>query len=83
MKAYIVSPGDSSVGIPTLRYCAEIPDFDETDDEPDMRNISRRALAEAYLIMLNEPVTVHFDDECPDCTKPINLCRCEPEEERN
>ena len=66
VNVFIDIQGDPGSGIPSLQDTIEIRwDLDELPDERDrVRDIIARAWIELYD---DRGVSVHFEDECPDC----------------
>lgn len=67
MKIYIFSEGEPSVGINGADITIESNCF--FSEKEHSRTFDRKILEKAFNELLDEKVTVRFEDECPNCGK--------------
>lgn len=72
LKAFVEYPGDPSVGIFSARFEVELPistsELRQEDEPGWLLNQLRETIEGLYSMVMDEPMGVTFNAECPTCS---------------
>jgi len=77
MKVYIETEGDHTVGIFPAEVTVDFGEGFDIDNYNEYREDTRISLSEAFHEILDNKVSVRFEDECPDCGTKLKGGKCE------